>query len=145
MKDKIIKLLIAITIFGSSLSPITIQTICAQDKAQQALDKLRSNGDDLKKITESKAIKDKNVQFVEGDLETEVLPRLIRIIFSLSSLLIMIIFVYAGIRLVFSQGDEEEMGNAKNMLVYSVVGAVIIMISFALVTGVVGFLTNINS
>jgi len=145
MKDKIIKLLIAITIFGSSLSPITIQTIYAQDKAQQALDKLRSNGDDLKKITESKAIKDKNVQFVEGDLETEVLPRLIRIIFSLSSLLIMIIFVYAGIRLVFSQGDEEEMGNAKNMLVYSVVGAVIIMISFALVTGVVGFLTNINS
>ena len=145
MKDKIIKLLIAITIFGSSLSPITIQTIYAQDRAQQALDKLRSNGDDLKKITESKAIKDKNVQFVEGDLETEVLPRLIRIIFSLSSLLIMIIFVYAGIRLVFSQGDEEEMGNAKNMLVYSVVGAVIIMISFALVTGVVGFLTNINS
>ncbi len=145
MKDKIIKLLIAITIFGSSLCPITIQTIYAQDKAQQALDKLRSNGDDLKKITESKAIKDKNVQFVEGDLETEVLPRLIRIIFSLSSLLIMIIFVYAGIRLVFSQGDEEEMGNAKNMLVYSVVGAVIIMISFALVTGVVGFLTNINS
>jgi len=145
MKDKIIKLLIAITIFGSSLSPITIQTIYAQDKAQQALDKLRSNGEDLKKITESKAIKDKNVQFVEGDLETEVLPRLIRIVFSLSSLLIMIIFVYAGIRLVFSQGDEEEMGNAKNMLVYSVVGAVIIMISFALVTGVVGFLTNINS
>jgi len=127
------------------LTPMATNTVFAQDKAQSALEKLRGNGDDLKKITESKALKNKNVQFVEGDLETEVLPRVLRIIFSLSSLLIMIIFVYAGIRLVFAQGDDEELGNAKNMLVYSIVGAVIIMISFGLVTGVVGFLTNINS
>ena len=127
------------------LTPMVTNTVFAQDKAQSALEKLRSNGEDLKKITESKALKNKNVQFVEGDLETEVLPRVLRIIFSLSSLLIMIIFVYAGIRLVFAQGDDEELGNAKNMLVYSIVGAVIIMISFGLVTGVVGFLTNINS
>ena len=40
---------------------------------------------------------------------------------------------------------EEELGHAKNMLINSIIGAVIIMISFGLVTGVVGFLTNINS
>jgi len=141
MKKIFLSLFLSISLITSPL--LITHSVHAQDKAQSALEKLR--GDDIKKITESKALKDKNVQFVEGDLETEVLPRVLRIIFSLSSLLIMIIFVYAGIRLVFAQGDEEELGNAKNMLVYSIVGAVIIMISFGLVTGVVSFLTNINS
>ena len=141
MKKLILLLFITLNLL---ISPISLTpSVYAQDQAQTKLEELRQG--DLEKITESKILKDKNIQFVEEDLETKVLPRILRIIFSLSSLLIMIIFVYAGIRLVFSQGDEEELSHAKNMLIYSIVGAVIIMISFGLVTGVVGFLTNINS
>jgi len=141
MKKLIILLFLTLSVLVSP--PIQATSVYAQDAAQSKLEILRQG--DLEKITESKILKDTNIQFVEEDLETKVLPRIIRIVFSLSSLLIMIIFVYAGIRLVFAQGDEEELGHAKNMLIYSIVGAVIIMISFGLVTGVVGFLTNINS
>ena len=141
MKKLILLLFLTLSVLVSP--PIQATSVYAQDAAQTKLETLRQG--DLEKITESKILKDTNIQFVEEDLETKVLPRIIRIIFSVSSLLIMIIFVYAGIRLVFAQGDEEELGHAKNMLINSTIGAVIIMISFGLVTGVVGFLTNINS
>ena len=140
------KKLITITILNILLifgTPLIQPQTFAQDQAQSALEKLRQG--DLEKITESKILEDKNVQFVTDDLETKVFPRILRIVFSMSSLLIMIIFVYSGVRLVLSQGDEEELGKAKDMLIYSIIGAVIIMVSFGLVTGIVGFLTNLNN
>jgi hypothetical protein len=119
-------------------------TTFAVDPAQNALEKFQ--GDTLQKLSnkdDNRLLKE-NLNFVSEDLETKVFPKTLKFIFQISSFLIMIIFVYAGIRLVLSQGEEEELKTAKNMLLYSVIGAVIIMASFALVTGLVGYLSSLN-
>ena len=119
-------------------------TTFAADPAQNALEKFQ--GDTLQKLSnksENRLLKE-DLNFVSEDLETKVFPKTLKFIFQISSFLIMIIFVYAGIRLVLSQGQEEELKTAKNMLLNSVIGAVIIMASFALVTGLVGYLSSLN-
>ncbi len=53
----------------------------------------------------------------------------------LGTLLVILIF-YAGMKLVTADGDEEEIGNAKNLFKYSFIGIVIIMIAKPLITQV---------
>lgn len=119
-------------------------TTFAEDPAQNALEKFQ--GDTLDKISkqDKNRLLKEDLTFVSEDLETKVFPKTLKFIFQTSSFLIMIIFIYAGIRLVLSQGEEEELKTAKNMLLYSIIGAVIIMASFALVTGLVGYLSSLN-
>ena len=53
----------------------------------------------------------------------------------LGTLLVLLIF-YAGMKMVTADGDDEAMGDAKNMFQYSFVGVIIIMIAKPLVTQV---------
>lgn len=70
------------------------------------------------------------------DLKDEILPQAVNFFLGMVATISFCMFVYAGVNLVISQGNEEEMTKFKNMLLWSVIGLVFITMSFAIVKGV---------
>ncbi len=71
-----------------------------------------------------------------GDLKFEIIPQLIKILLALTGSFSFIVFVYAGIKLIIAQGNEEEVTKFKNILLWSAVGLVFITTAYALVSGI---------
>ncbi len=71
-----------------------------------------------------------------GDLEAEILPASIKMFLGVVATISFAMFIYAGVNLIISQGNEEEMTKFKSMLIWSVVGLVIITMAYAVVKGV---------
>lgn len=117
----------------------------AVDKSESKLGDYQSDTIEFLTKTSNNRLANEETKFVTDDLEEKVFPRVLKFIFATSSFLIMIIFIYAGIRLVVSQGEEEELKTAKNMLIYSIIGAVIIMASYGIVIGLAGYLSALNT
>ena len=66
------------------------------------------------------------------DLNTTT-RNVITIMLFVIGILALIMVVYSGIRYVISRGNPEEVKNAKNTLLYSIVGLVIAILAFAIV------------
>ncbi len=58
-----------------------------------------------------------------------------------AGLIAVIIIIIAGFRYVISQGDEKAVGDAKNMMLYAIIGLVIVLLSYAAVNFVIQRLT----
>ena len=63
------------------------------------------------------------------------------IILSFMALIAVIVIVIAGIRLVVSQGEEQEKDKAKKTIFYAIIGLVVILLAQA----IVGFIEDIGS
>jgi len=118
----------------------------AEGKVEDKLNELRD--DDLDIIKGSKRLKESGTtidpNFVESDLEYEVLPNILNIVFKFSGIIIMIIFFYAGTRLIFGYGDEETLNELKNIIIYTIIGGGVIMASLAVVSAIIAFFTSLN-
>lgn len=53
-------------------------------------------------------------------------------------LLVVAMIIYAGVLFVTAQGDEKQIEKAKKMIMWSIVGMIIVMFSFAIVKVVAG-------
>ena len=53
-------------------------------------------------------------------------------------LIAVVMIVYAGVLMVTAQGEEEQLGKGKKIILWAVIGLVVIMLSYAIVTMVVG-------
>lgn len=71
-----------------------------------------------------------------GDFRFEIIPKAIKLTLALVGTVSVIVFVYAGVMLVISQGNEEELKKFKEMITWSLIGLVFIVASYAIVTGV---------
>ncbi|MFH0928177.1 MAG: pilin [bacterium] len=75
-----------------------------------------------------------------------LIGRIINVILSLVGTGALLMFVYGGARYIFSRGEAEEVGTAKNILVWSALGLIVIFVAYAivnfLVTGLVGIKSN---
>ncbi|GEM_PF-3985126 len=71
-----------------------------------------------------------------GDFKKEIVPQIIKIFLALAGTVSFGVFVYAGIMLIISQGNEEELTKFKNILIWSIVGLIFVTTSYALVRGV---------
>jgi hypothetical protein len=115
-------------------------------KVEGKLKELRKG--DLDIIKGSKRLKEGDTpidpNFVESDLEYEVLPNILNIVFKFSGIIIMIIFFYAGTRLIFGYGDEESLNELKNIIIYTIIGGGVIMASLAVVSAIIAFFTSLN-
>ena len=120
-------------------------TSLAADPSESKLGDYQSDTIEVLTQKSKNRLANEETKFVQEDLETKVLPQVLKFIFATSSFLIMIIFIYAGIKLVVSQGEEEELKTTKNMLIYSIIGAIIIMTSYGLVIGLAGYLSALNT
>ena len=76
------------------------------------------------------------VSLPEGDLTLDTIPQIINILLGISGVIVFISFAYAGILLVISQGNEDDINKAQNIIIYSVIGIIIIALSYSIVYGI---------
>lgn len=71
-----------------------------------------------------------------GDFRFKIIPKAINLTLALVGTVSVIVFVYAGIMLIIAQGNEEDLKKFKEMIMWSLIGLVFIVASYAIVTGV---------
>ncbi|MBU1019015.1 MAG: hypothetical protein ABII07_00940 [Patescibacteria group bacterium] len=76
------------------------------------------------------------VSLPEGDLTLDTIPQIINILLGISGVIVFISFAYAGILLVISQGNEDDINKAQNIIIYSIIGVIIIALSYSIVYGI---------
>ncbi len=68
----------------------------------------------------------------------DVLDRMIDIIWGIVGLIAVIYLIYGGFLYMTSGGSEEQVGKAKNVMMYAFIGIIIIALSYAIVNFVMG-------
>ena len=58
---------------------------------------------------------------------------IVNIILGITGAIAVLIIVLAGLRYIFSQGDPHQVATARNAIIYSLIGLVVIMFAFAIV------------
>lgn len=71
----------------------------------------------------------------KGD-QQELLTRIIQIILAITGTLALASFTYGGIMLLTAQGNEDSIGKAKKLIMWSVIALLIIATSYAITLGV---------
>ncbi len=78
-------------------------------------------------------------KLVKGDLRSELIPELIQTILKFMGTIAFLLFIYAGSILVLRDGDDEKVTKAKNILIYSLVGAVVSLLAYLVIEAVIQF------
>jgi hypothetical protein len=71
-----------------------------------------------------------------GDIATDFIPFFINTGLSIAGTLIFVAFLYSGFLMVFANDNEENIEKGKKIMIYSVVGAVVIATSYAVIFGI---------
>jgi amino acid transporter len=71
-----------------------------------------------------------------------IIGNIINLMLFIVGILSVIIIIFGGIRYVISRGKEDEVKNAKNTILYSVIGLIVAIIAYALVNWVFGVVGN---
>jgi hypothetical protein len=71
-----------------------------------------------------------------------IITTVINVMLFVVGILCVIMIVFAGIRYATSAGDKQKVDNAKNTIIYAVVGLIVAMIAYALVNWVFGALSS---
>lgn len=80
----------------------------------------------------------------DGDLKSSIITMLNYFLTFIGILLVAII-IYAGFRIIVSQGEEDELTKGRTMIVYAIIGIVIIFLSYTIVGFIGGLTTADNS
>ena len=62
------------------------------------------------------------------------IDKALNIVFALSASMAVLVIVIAGFRYILAHGDPNATAQARNAILYSVVGLVVIMVAFSIVT-----------
>lgn len=73
----------------------------------------------------------------EGDLKT-LIATILNFFLGFLGFVMVVMFIYAGVLYVTSAGNEENVGKAKKILLYVVIGLLLIAISYAAVNTLLG-------
>ncbi len=80
------------------------------------------------------------VSLPSGDLITEIVPAVVTNIFFFIGFLLFIAMMVGGILLIFGRGNEEAIGKAKNIILYSLMAIAMVAMAYAIIFGI----ANIN-
>jgi amino acid permease len=78
---------------------------------------------------------------VEGVVKSDLhktASRFIGYFMGFLGLLIVATFIYAGVLFITAQGDEKQLEKAKKMIFYATIGTLIVMLSYVIVSAIVG-------
>ena len=89
--------------------------------ASEASDQLRVNTDSLPNVSANQGLIDD----------------IARVVFGILGSIAVLIIVLAGLKYITSKGDPQEMAQAKNALVYALVGLAIVILSYSIVAFVI--------
>lgn len=121
------KMLARLAIFGSSVSTFVVSALASNDLTGS--DPYGSGTSDI------------NV--VQSDFKDAVVKG-INYFLTFLGLLVVAMIIYAGVLFVTAQGDEKQIEKAKKMIMWSIVGMIVIMFSFAIVKVVAGVQTAVQ-
>ena len=79
-----------------------------------------------------------NLKVPKTDLTPSTFKTILQIVFGIFGAVTVLIIVIAGLRFTISQGDPQATAKAKNTIIYALVGLVISMAAFSIVTFVIG-------
>ena len=71
-----------------------------------------------------------------GDLTTEFIPSIIKIILSFVGIAITVMLIYAGSLFAAHYGNEDLLTKAKHILGWAILGIIVIVFSYALIWGI---------
>jgi len=83
-----------------------------------------------------------SVRFANQDLLTGWVPWIIRQVSILVGAISLVVFVYAGIRLVLFGDNEEEFGKSVKTIVFAVIGIALAAFSYAIVANVLALFSQ---
>lgn len=69
---------------------------------------------------------------------TSIIGTIVNTMLFIVGVLAVIMIIYSGIRYITAHGDKGQVENAKNTLIYSIVGLVVAIVAYALVNWVLG-------
>ena len=94
-----------------------------------------SNSDRKSKRQEIRGILGKNKDGENGGDKTilDAIPKIIDIILKFISPIVVVMFIYSGVKLIYAGSDEEDITSAKNFFIYSGIGLAFIIMSYSLV------------
>ncbi len=64
--------------------------------------------------------------------------KLLQIVFATAGAVCVIVVTLGGLNYVFSSGDPQKVGRAKNMILYALIGLAVAVSAFSIVTFVIG-------
>jgi len=67
-----------------------------------------------------------------------VIDKALQIVFGLSASIALLVIVIAGFRYIVAHGDPNAMAQARNALLYAIIGLIITLAAFTIVTFVIG-------
>ena len=72
-----------------------------------------------------------------GDVAKDSIPEILRIVFGISGSIALLIIVISGLRYILASGDPARMAQAKKGILYAVLGLIIALSGYSIVTFVV--------
>lgn len=79
-----------------------------------------------------------SINNVKVDLSGTTLQNVFNFILALAGAIAVAFIVFGGIKYILSQGDPNDIKQAKDTILYALVGVVVVVISFMLVNFVIG-------
>lgn len=80
--------------------------------------------------------KNEGASLSTGDIAEDFIPFFVNTGLAIAGTLIFVAFLYAGYLLVFANDSEENIEKGKKIMIYSIVGAVVMAIAYAVVFGI---------
>ena len=79
----------------------------------------------------------------EGSIRRLAL-RIVNFFLGFLGILAVIMVIYGGVTYVTAAGNDESIGNAKNIIMYALIGIIVILLSFAIVNTILGAGTGVE-
>lgn len=115
-KAKVLAAVMCLAMVFATVSPVSLSVYAdAKDEVKKGADMTNSGGS------------------AKQDLP-DVITTIINVMLFIAGALAVIMIIYGGIRYITAHGDEKQVKVAKDTIVYSVVGLIIAIIAYALVT-----------
>lgn len=115
-KAKVLAAVMCLAMAFTAVSPVSLPVYAdAKDEVKKGADMTNSGGS------------------AKQDLP-DVITTIINVMLFIAGALAVIMIIYGGIRYITAHGDEKQVKVAKDTIVYSVVGLIIAIIAYALVT-----------
>ena len=125
----------------SALIPSTLAQDCNNPSTLSHEEKVNCLIPSQQDLIEGSA-RNEGTTLATGDIGTDIIPFFINMGLAIAGTLIFISFLYAGFLLVFANDTEENIEKGKKIMIYAVVGAVIMAISYAIIYGVANLQIN---
>ena len=115
-KAKVLTVVMCLAMAFTAVSPVSLPVYAdAKDEVKKGADMTNSGGS------------------AKQDLP-DIITTIINVMLFIAGALAVIMIIYGGIRYITAHGDEKQVKVAKDTIVYSVVGLIIAILAYALVT-----------